>query len=139
VFIGLDNALTTTLTGFPQGQGYAWGNSPAGNSGPIVISTPGFHLINVWMRVDGFTVDKLLLTSAGGFTPTDLGPAESPVVGGPAIAVTRSGTGLILSWPGGGTLQSSINVVGTYVDIPGSSSPFNVMPAGAQNYYRVRR
>ena len=82
VFIGLDNALTTTLTGFPQGQGYAWGNSPAGNSGPIVISTPGFHLINVWMRVDGFTVDKLLLTSAGGFTPTDLGPAESPVVGG---------------------------------------------------------
>src|ERR1035437_436555 len=46
VFIGLDNALTTTLTGFPQGQGYAWGNTPAGNSGPIVVSTPGFHLIN---------------------------------------------------------------------------------------------
>jgi hypothetical protein len=26
-----------------------------------------------------------------------------------------------------------------YVDIPGSSSPFNVVPVGAQNYYRVRQ
>jgi sugar lactone lactonase YvrE len=128
VFIGLDNALTTGITGFPLGQGYAWANSPAGNSGPIVISTPGFHLINVWMREDGFTVDKLLLTSDRAFTPT-----------GPVITVTRSGTGLIQSWPGGGTLQSSTNVVGPYVDIPGSSSPFNVVPAGAQNYYRVRQ
>jgi hypothetical protein len=93
------------------------------------------------MRVDGFTVDKLLLTSAGGFTPTDAGPAESQVVVGPAIGVTRSGTDLILSWSwlGGGTLQASTNVVGPYVDIPGSSSPFHVVPAGAQNYYRVRR
>src|ERR1035437_7180208 len=56
-----------------------------------------------------------------------------------AIEVTRSGTDLILAWPGGGTLQSSTNVVGPYVDIPGSSSPFNVVPVGAQNYYRVRQ
>ena len=145
VFIGLDDALTTGITGFPLGQGYAWGNSPAGNSGPIVISTPGLHLINVWMREDGFTVDKLLLTSDGGFTPTDLGPAESPVFVppvirvGPGITITRSGTNVILSWPGGGTLQSSTNVVGSYLDIPGSSSPFNVPPAGAQKYYRVRQ
>jgi hypothetical protein len=81
VFIGLDNALTTGITGFPQGQGYVWSNTAVGNSGPIVISTPGFHLISVWMREDGFIVDKLLLTSSGAFTPTNLGPAESPVAG----------------------------------------------------------
>ena len=56
-----------------------------------------------------------------------------------AIEVTRSGTDLILAWPGGGTLQSSTNVVGPYVDIPGTSSPWNVTPTNAQNYYRVRQ
>ena len=140
VFIGLDGALTTRLTGFPGGQGYAWGNSPIGDSGPIVITTSGFHVINVWMREDGFAVDKLLLASDIGFTPTNLGPAESSALGlGPTITLTRSGANLILSWPGGGILQSSTNVVGTYVDILGSTSPFTVTPTGTQKYFRVRQ
>jgi hypothetical protein len=140
VFIGLDGGLTTGVSGFPEGQGYCWGNSPAGNSGPMVVNTPGLHVINVWMREDGFAVDKILLTSHASFTPTGLGPTESPVVVlGPMITLTRSGADLILSWPGGGTLQSTTNVVGTYVDIPGSSSPFTIGPTGAQKYYRVRQ
>ncbi len=139
VFIGLDGAKTSGFNTFPLYQGFYWTGANFGDGGPIVISAPGLHVINVWMREDGFTVDKLLLTSDSGFVPTDSGPAESPVVEGPVIIVTRSGTDLILSWPGGGTLQSSTNVVGTYVDIPGSSSPFNVVPVGAQKYYRVRQ
>jgi len=92
------------------------------------------------MREDGFAVDKLLLVSDIGFTPTNLGPAESPALGsGPTITLTRSGANLILSWPGGGALQSSTNVGGTYEDIPASSSPFNVTPTDTQKYYRIRQ
>jgi glucose/arabinose dehydrogenase len=43
----------------------------------IVVSTPGLHTVNVWMREDGFILDKILLTT-GSAAPTGAGPAESP-------------------------------------------------------------
>jgi hypothetical protein len=137
VFIGLDGVLAAGRTAFPLGQGYAWSQANAGNSGPIVVNTPGLHVINVWMREDGFTIDKLLLSSDPVFNPgAGIGPAESA---GPGITVTPSETGLVLTWVGGGILQSSTNVVGTYTDIIGSSSPWPITPTGVQNYYRVRQ
>jgi hypothetical protein len=85
-------------------------------------------------------VDKFLLSSDSTFTPTNSGPAESPVVVlGPTITIARSGADLILTWPGGGALQSSTNASGTYLDIPAASSPFTVSPTGTQKYFRVRR
>jgi hypothetical protein len=57
----------------------------------------------------------------------------------PVITVTRSGTDLVLTWPGGGLLQSSTNVVGPYTDIIGSSSPWTNAPTGVQEYFRVRQ
>jgi hypothetical protein len=92
-------------------------------------------LINVWMRADGFTVDKILLADNGAFTPANLGLAESADW---RVDITQSGTNLILSWPGG-TLQSSTNVAGPYVDVPGAASPYPVAPVGTQNFYRLRR
>jgi hypothetical protein len=44
----------------------------------IVVTTPGIHTINIWMREDGFVFDKLILTTNNGFTPMGAGPAESP-------------------------------------------------------------
>jgi hypothetical protein len=35
-------------------------------------------------------------------------------------------------------LQGSTSPAGSWVDIPGSSSPFIVIPAGPQNFYRGR-
>jgi hypothetical protein len=137
VLIGFDDGLAAGITGFPLGQGYAWANSPAGNNGPIVVSTPGLHTINVWMREDGFALDKLLLSSDPASNPTGIGPAESAVV--PTLAIARSSGNVVLTWAGGGILQSSTNVVGTYTDIIGSSSPWTNAPTGAQKYYRVRQ
>jgi len=142
VMLGLDGVLTTRLTGFPGGQGYVWGNTAVGDSGPITVNSTGNHTINVWMREDGFVADRILLTSDNGFTPSGFGPAESAAV--PAIApvtltVARSGANLILSWPGAGILQSATNVAGPYADIIGSASPYNVTPSGAATFYRVRQ
>lgn len=137
VFIGLDGVLAAGRTGFPQGQGYAWSQAAAGNSGPIVINTPGLHVINVWMREDGFTVDKLLLSSDSAFNPgTGTGPVESA---GPPLTITRSGNDLILNWVGGGTLQSSSDPAGAYTDVVGAMSPWPITPSGAPKFYRVRQ
>lgn len=42
----------------------------------IVISAPGLHTIHVWMREDGFLIDRLLLTTDSS-VPSGVGPAES--------------------------------------------------------------
>ena len=43
----------------------------------INIPKPGEYTINIWMREDGLKVDKILLLSDHGITPTGAGPAES--------------------------------------------------------------
>ena len=137
ILVGIDGTLTTLFTGFPLGQGYYWGNTPIGTSGgPIVVPTPGLHVINVWMREDGFAFDKLLLTSNPSLVPTAVGPPESALLG-PTVSITRSGTVLLITWSGGGVLQRADSVTGTFVTIPDSHSPFNVEPSGTQAYYRV--
>lgn len=47
----------------------------------IQVATPGFHTIHLWMREDGFKVDKILLrTSSSSTAPSGTGPAQSPRV-----------------------------------------------------------
>lgn len=45
----------------------------------IEIPAAGDYTLNIWMREDGFRVDRLLLTTDPSFTPSNNGPAESPV------------------------------------------------------------
>ena len=142
VFVGVDGALTTRLTGFNAGQGYTWANTPVGDSGPITITTPGNHILNVWMREDGFVADKILLVSDSGFVPSGFGPSESaavPAIAPTLVAITRQGSGVSLSWSGVGVLQSSTNVKGPYVDVVGGSSPYSVPATNVQQFYRVRQ
>jgi hypothetical protein len=142
VMIGLDGALTTRLTGFPGGQGYVWGNTAVGDSGPITVSSTGNHVINVWMREDGFVADRILLTSDIGYAPSGFGPTESvavPAISPVALTIVRSAGNVTVSWPGAGILQSATSVAGPYVDIIGSASPYNVTPSGAATFYRLRQ
>jgi hypothetical protein len=41
------------------------------------VTSPGIHTINVWMREDGLQIDRILLTTASGYTPSGAGPDES--------------------------------------------------------------
>jgi uncharacterized repeat protein (TIGR03803 family) len=141
VSIGVDGGLTTRIIGFPQGQGYWWTNGivTTNASTNIVITTLGLHVINVWIRETGFAIDKLLLADSSSYAPpADLGPAESPIYRS-TLTITRSGTQDILSWLGGGTLQSSTNVSGIYQTVLGASSPFTVTPTNQANFYRVKQ
>ena len=77
---GLDGAAIASsdrLSSFVAG--FSWRKSTM--DGPVAtfsVSSTGLHTVNVWMREDGFVVDKVLLTTDAGFTPSGLGPAETP-------------------------------------------------------------
>jgi len=80
VHAGIDGtgpASADRISGFTNTM--SWKKSTLdGPVATIVVSTAGLHVVNLWMREDGFRVDKILLTTNTGLTPTGSGPAESP-------------------------------------------------------------
>ena len=79
VHVGLDNqAVATSSRMLLDRTGYAWFTKRTdAPTATITVATAGAHTIDVWMREDGFILDRLLLTTAA-TTPTGNGPAESP-------------------------------------------------------------
>lgn len=84
VHVGLDGQAVTTadrISGF--GTAYTWTRSTM--DGPVAtinVTTPGVHVVNLWMREDGTVVDKLVLTTNANYTPTGSGPAGRTRPGG---------------------------------------------------------
>jgi glucose/arabinose dehydrogenase/Ca2+-binding RTX toxin-like protein len=95
---GLDGAEISTSDRISS-FGPAWTWSRSTMDGPVAtfdVPTTGFHVVNVWMREDGFVIDKLVLTTDSSFTPTGTGPPESPRVPRVTISdvtVTEGDTG----------------------------------------------
>ncbi len=69
---GIDNTVISSYFDFPENGSLAWVNKT------FNVGSPGVHTVSLWMREDGFYADKILLTTNGGYTPSDNGPAESP-------------------------------------------------------------
>jgi hypothetical protein len=69
---GIDGTAEALYLDFPSNGAYAW------VADTVTVSSPGVHTINLFMREDGFIADKILLTTDSGYTPSGLGPNESP-------------------------------------------------------------
>lgn len=138
-FIGLDGVASRGISGFPTAPaGYGWGSTTASAlTNQVVVTTPGFHVINIWMREDGFALDKLVLSTNPSYNPTGVGPAESALVYRP-LEVSASGSNVVLTWGGLAILTSSTSVTGPFTDVLGATSPYNVTPTGSGKYYRLR-
>jgi len=55
------------------------------------------------------------------------------------LVYSRQGNDLVLTWPGGWTLQSSTNVIVPYSDVPGATSPYTInMTLDPQRFFRLR-
>ena len=126
-------------SGFPQGA-WNWDNINAASSQPcyLTVATSGWHVINLWMREDGFVVDKFLLTTNATYSPSGLGPAEN--LGSPAmvLSIARVTGGVQIGWTGTGALQSSTNATGPFVNVSGGgSSPVIVTPTATRLFFRV--
>jgi DNA-binding sugar fermentation-stimulating protein len=61
------------------GNQWVWSNTTRDNDSraTFTVNTEGVHTVNVWMREDGFRLDKVVLTTNPDYTPTSNGPAES--------------------------------------------------------------
>jgi len=81
VHFGLDGVEIPTLedTGLSSSGG-AWTWSTTINDGTrsrVDVTTPGIHVINLWLREDGTNVDRVVLTTDVNFAPTGVGPDQS--------------------------------------------------------------
>jgi hypothetical protein len=53
------------------------------------------------------------------------------------LSVVRSGNDIVITWPAG-TLQSSTNVSGSYIDVSGATSPHTNAITGPTRFYRAQ-
>jgi len=144
VNVGVDGQLPDTsdrITPFPENAGYVWTAATADSTAATFeVATAGEHVINVWMREDGFIIDKLLITSNSTYQPAGAGPNESPRGGAFSVAIARSGNQLVITWSGAATLQSSDRISGGWEDETNASSPFQITPAsGGTRFYRLKQ
>jgi len=58
---------------------------------------------------------------------------------GTRLAIVRSPTNLVVSWTGGGTLQSAAEADGPWLDLLESANPWRTTSAGLRQFYRVVR
>ncbi|MHC4510505.1 MAG: discoidin domain-containing protein [Planctomycetota bacterium] len=110
---GLDGEatpLSDNLSGW--NNDYEWNNSryQRPERAQIEITTPGLHVLNIWVREDGLIVDKIVLTTNPDFTLTgsEPGPPESVRVppgaafgADPTNGATDVPREVVLSWTPG--------------------------------------
>lgn len=79
--VGVDGTAPATgaiVETFQPDGTWVWvGNTRNNGRARIALVTAGEHTLHVWMREDGFSLDKILLTTDSAETPSGSGPAES--------------------------------------------------------------
>jgi len=144
VNVGLDNALPSTsarIANFTLGGEFFWSSTQLGGArAQFQVASPGVHVITLWMREDGFIVDKLIITSNSSYAPTGLDAPESAVDQPPIqIAIARQGGHVALTWLPCAVLQSAASLTGPWTDVSDATSPYLVLPARTQSYFRLRQ
>ena len=81
VHFGIDGAETASgkkVDGFSNSD-WSWENTSGSSVRTVEVTTAGLHTFNIWMREDGFILDKIVLTKNDEtiYIPTGEGPAES--------------------------------------------------------------
>lgn len=147
---GLDGTAPTSAIridgtpGFNIGSGWNWvGNIQGDTRASIDVPGAGVHTVNLWMREDGFVVDKVILTTDEAFTPEGTGPAESQSGGGgtaPTISISGQASGsVVITYTG--TLESAETVNGQFTTVTGASGGTYTVSVqqGKQQFYRARQ
>ena len=76
VGIGGQTATSDRITGF--GSTFGWSNATMdGPRATVQVPVGDTYALSAYMREDGFTLDRILLTNDPNYVPTGAGPAES--------------------------------------------------------------
>lgn len=105
-------------------------------AGPYTILATGVTATNFsdTTVVAGTTYFYVVCAVNGGGTSAN-SPQASAVI--PYITYKWDGYSLIVSWYGAGLLQQATNLAGPWAPNAGAVSPFAIVPAGGQMFYRV--
>lgn len=119
--------------------GLVGGSSWFGESLPLQVAGPVGNGVTVlkWYMGQGVQVGSNPNASAAIWdsSHTLVATWSAPV----RISISRQDSEVILSWPGSHVLQTSTNVVGTYVDIVSATSPFtNRIASTGSCFFRLR-
>jgi len=80
-FLGLNGRAASGCLLRAFGEFWCW-SRPSGEAKAILhVPSPGVHTISVWMREDGFILDKFVLTTNPQYLPVGAGPPESSRIG----------------------------------------------------------
>lgn len=145
VHAGINDVVSvagTQITGAPTFNTLAWnwvGTNNAAVKVSVDVPSVGTHTVNLWMREDGFLLDKIILTTDAAFAPTGTGPAESQTVSaGPILSIARNGANMVVTYTG--TLLSAPTVNGTYTPVAGASGgSHTVSPTNSQQFFRAQQ
>src|SRR5262249_61117295 len=77
IHVGLDGQPVATADRMTSSTYNTWEWFKTTMDGPpatLSVATGGQHTVNVWMREDGFRLDRLLLTTDPSYVPTGIGP-----------------------------------------------------------------
>ncbi|MCL5097329.1 MAG: hypothetical protein M1608_07345 [Candidatus Omnitrophica bacterium] len=58
---------------------------------------------------------------------------------GPKLNISLNQNQVVISWTGGGVLQSATQLDGTWTDVSGASSPWTITLSGTSQFYRLRQ
>ena len=76
---GLDDVLQNDGMEAETSGAWIWTNVDSrGFTQKLSVTSAGVHTVHLWMREDGVYLDKIVLTTDAGYTPSGMGPAESP-------------------------------------------------------------
>jgi len=82
--VGLNGEVVSSadrITGFALNN-WSWSKTTMDTaSATLNIQTPGVHNVHVWMREDGFRLDKILLSTDASYVPSGSGPEHSARAG----------------------------------------------------------
>jgi hypothetical protein len=78
VYVGLDAGMPAGINGFSTTLG--WRQTMYGTPAQVTVSSLGKHTLSVYVREDGFAIDKILLAHvAADYAPSGEGPGETVV------------------------------------------------------------
>jgi hypothetical protein len=78
--VGLDGKAvdgSDRIGDFPTEEWVWYNDTHDGEPAVLEVKEPGAHTLNVWMREDGFVIDKIILARDAKYKPADKGPAET--------------------------------------------------------------
>ncbi|GAB3640790.1 M14 family zinc carboxypeptidase [Spirosoma arcticum] len=145
--LGLDGTAVTLNPNSPNynngSTAWTWIKAAGSTAFRVVVSTPGSHTLNLWMREDGVRVDKFVMTTSSSYVPSETGPAISGPCGTSPVTTASSRVAAEFS----GELEAELQVVAypnpfeqsvtVKVNLNGRSSSLRLIGANGRTYQRA--